>query len=485
MTLSATLSSALSGLTAASRAAGVVSSNVANAMTEGYGRREIELSARRVGNVSMGVEVIGTTRRVNQTLLSDRRVADAGAADQSVRQAFLKRIEGVLGETGATGSLSSRVAAFDAALITAAGRPDAEANLTVVLDAARTLAGSISTAAADVQTARTQADRRIAAEVEMVNSTLQQLAEMNTQIRAMAGTGQDASALMDQRQQLVDQIATIVPLREVYRDHGQIALYTTNGAVLLDGRPAELGFTPVGLITPDMTLASGALSGLTLNGQPVPTDGPAGFLAGGSIGANFAIRDDLAPDAQAKLDAVARDLIERFQDPILDSTLAPGDAGLFTDIAAAFDPLNETGLAQRLRLNASVDPVQGGALWRLRDGIGAVVPGPSGHSGLLSALQDRLVETRLPASGGFLPGARSFAGLVSEFTSDIATARLTAETDASFASGKADALRQAELEQGVDTDQELQSLLEIERMYAANARVIQTVDAMIQQLMEI
>ena len=39
MSISASLSSALSGLTAASRRAEVVASNVANAMTEGYGRR--------------------------------------------------------------------------------------------------------------------------------------------------------------------------------------------------------------------------------------------------------------------------------------------------------------------------------------------------------------------------------------------------------------------------------------------------------------
>ena len=49
MSISGSLSSALSGLTAASRAAEVVSNNVANAQTEGYGKREIELSSRILG----------------------------------------------------------------------------------------------------------------------------------------------------------------------------------------------------------------------------------------------------------------------------------------------------------------------------------------------------------------------------------------------------------------------------------------------------
>ena len=41
MSISGSLSSALSGLTAASRAAEIVSSNIANAATPGYGRREV------------------------------------------------------------------------------------------------------------------------------------------------------------------------------------------------------------------------------------------------------------------------------------------------------------------------------------------------------------------------------------------------------------------------------------------------------------
>ena len=38
---------------------------------------------------------------------------------------------------------------------------------------------------------------------------------------------------------------------------------------------------------------------------------------------------------------------------------------------------------------------------------------------------------------------------------------------------------------GVDTDQEMQTLLLVERAYAANARVIQTAQAMIDTLMEL
>ena len=78
MTLSASLSSALSGLTAASRAAEVVSSNVANAMTEGYGRREVSLSARMIGRTGNGVMVNGVVRMTSMVAVGDRRPATGG-----------------------------------------------------------------------------------------------------------------------------------------------------------------------------------------------------------------------------------------------------------------------------------------------------------------------------------------------------------------------------------------------------------------------
>ena len=45
------------------------------------------------------------------------------------------------------------------------------------------------------------------------------------------------------------------------------------------------------------------------------------------------------------------------------------------------------------------------------------------------------------------------------------------------------ALRQQELSRGVDTDAEMQNLIRIEQMYAANARVVQAAEAMLDELM--
>lgn len=484
MTLSASISNALSGLSAAARGADVVSSNLANAMTETYGRRELVLAARVTAGG--GVMVAGVLRAVEQALQADRRAAQAAAAGADIAAGFHARIERRFGAAEDAGSVVGRAAALEAALIEAASRPDSGTRLARVLDHAQGLAGAIRATAAEIAAARTEADRAIARDVDLLNATLDRIAGLNAEIRKGSAAGRDVNGLIDQRQALIDRLAEAVPLREVARDGGAVALYTAGGAMLLDGGvPARFGFVAATLVTPDMTVGSGGLSGLTLDGRPMATEGAGSQIAGGRLAANFALRDRLAPEAQARLDALARDLVERFGDAAADPTLAPGAAGLFTDAGGPFDPADEVGLAGRLAVNPLADPARGGALWRLRDGLGAAAPGPEGEAAGLIRLGAALEAARLPASGGFTGGARSFAGLAAEVLSLYAGARVAAEGEAGFAAARHQALRGMELAGGVDSDRELQRLLEIEKAWAANARVLQTVDDMLRTLLSI
>ncbi|MCW3782050.1 flagellar hook-associated protein FlgK [Defluviimonas salinarum] len=481
MSLSASLANALTGLTASSRRAEVVSSNVSNALTEGYARRELHLSPQSLGGTGAGVQIDGVTRAVDSVLLADRRIADAEAGNAGLKTDFLARIERLIGEPQDEGSLSARIAALESALVAASSRPDSQARLQDVVAAAGALTSHLGALSDDIQTARMQADDRIELEVRTLNESLVQIDRLNAEILAQRAAGRDATALMDQRQRLVDRVAEIVPVREVPRERDQIALFTTGGAILLEGKPAVIGFTPAGVITADMTIGSGALSGLTINGMPVPATDP-GVLGGGTLGAALAIRDDLAPGAQAQIDAFARDLIERFEDPAVDPTRAPGQPGLFTDAGGVLDPTLEAGLAGRIRLNALVDPSQGGALWRLRAGLGAAGAGDVGDATLLNALGDALGRARVPSSGGFIGAARSASGLAADVLSGISGARQQAESRQGYAVARQSALIDLQLADGVDTDAEMQTLLMVEQAYSANARVIQVIDDLIQKL---
>lgn len=483
MSVTSALASALTGLTATQRQAEIVSSNVANATTPGYARREVQLGARVLGGTGQGVQVQGVTRQVDIFLQADRRVAQADSGNRDVRAGFLRRMEQIFGQPEDPASLSARVAALDTALLQAASRPESEARLTTAVDAARLLSSSLNRASDAIQEERLRTDTAIATAVRDLNSALAQVQELNTQIRSFSGAGRDVSALMDQRQQVIDGISQLVPLREVKRDFDQVALMTTGGAVLLDGQPARIEFAPVHTIVPEMTQASGGLSGLTINGRPMATAGETSLILGGELAGMFAVRDELAVAGQARLDSLARDLAERFADPALDPSLAPGDPGLFTDNGNVFLAADEVGLSARLSLNARLDPAQGGAVFRLRDGLGAATPGPSGNAALLVALSDRLAQARPLGSSAFPAADRSLAGLTAALLSSVASERLNGETEEAFSAARFAALDELEKAGGVDTDQELQTLLVIEKSYAANAKVIQTVDEMISTLL--
>ena len=171
------------------------------------------------------------------------------------------------------------------------------------------------------------------------------------------------------------------------------------------------------------------------------------------------------------------------QDAGLDPTTPTGAAGLFTDAGAYVDAANEVGLASRISVNAVVDPDRGGESWRLRDGLGAAVRGPVGNAELLHSFASALSSTRSYASGGFAGQIAAASDLASLVTEKFGSQRLGAEQKLTFASVRATEAEQFLMADGVDTDRELQRLMLIEQAYAANARVLQTVDDMMNALM--
>lgn len=485
MSISGSLSNALSGMTAAAHAAEIISSNVANASTDGYGRRVQETSSRVIGSTGSGVKIDGVKRDIDLRILSDRRLSDAETAGAQTRAAFFTTAEALIGLPGDGSSLTDAYSALQTALIDAASRPDSEIRLQAISMAADTLATKFQSISDGVQAERMAADAEIARQVGVLNDNLAKVADLNSQIMRQEDGSSGVAALMDQRQVLVDEIAGIVPLRQIDRDGGQIALMTTNGATLLDGRPAEVSFAASGLIVPEMSLASGALSGLEINGVSLATSGAYSPIAGGSLAALFEVRDADAPALQAELDAVARDVVERFQATGVDPTMAAGDPGLFTDAGLAFAAADEVGLSSRLSVNALVLPAQGGAVTLLRDGLGATVAGPVGDASQLNRWLDALANTGTTASGSYAGQAHEGGELAARLLSHTSALLQSAGADEAYAAAKNTALRTTELERGVDTDQELQALLVVENAYAANARVIQTADDMLRTLLEL
>lgn len=484
MSIARALGNAISGLTATARGTEAVAANIANASTPGYARRDLVVSAQTAGGNAGGVRVDGVTRAVNASVLSESRLAEAARAEAATRLDFAARIDDAIGIAGNAGSLGSALSAFQTALSSAASRPDDDIRLTQVVDTATALADRLNTLSGEVQAARTAADQAIAADIASLNKSLAQVADLNRKIAVMEADGSDPSSLYDQRQGIISAIARIVPVQEVTRAAGAVALFTAEGAVLLDGTvPTELSFTAAGQVTTAQTVGSG-LSMLVQNGVGL-SQSQMRLYAGGSLAANFAIRDELAPRAQELLDDIALDLHDRLADPAVDPTITLTSPGLFTDDGARATAADKTGLAGRIGVNDAVVESAGGAAWRIRAGLDAATSGTVGDATLLIAMSEALGKTAAPATGTGFSGKASLAGRLAFVEAQVSTARVNAQSDAAVRNSQADTIWSRLAADGVDSDAEMQKLLQYEQAYAANARVIQAIQAMMDQILEI
>lgn len=488
MTIGQALSNALSGLNVAGRRASVTANNIANAQTDGFTARSLQVSQRVTGGVGSGVISSGVINASAPAITAERRAVEGNFARQDALANALSRIASRFGGPDDPSSLTARFSEFSGNLRALADTPDDAILQVATVNSARDIVGTLNSLSSFVQTVRSDADADIAARVNDVNAALEEIVQLNSAIASGESGGSDVSALIDQRNGLIDTVNSNIPVRVIPRNGG-VDLVTPEGVFLLAGTAQSLSFTPVPAIAPRVTFdgGAGALSGLSVNGVDITPGGPSGRAPqNGALAGLFSVRDTAAPEISLALDAVALDLADRFSAPGLDPTVSSGAPGLFTDAGVRAEASEIVGLAGRLSLNAALDPARGGAPSALRDGLGAGASGPAGADGFLRALVDAFENPQQAASG--LQTARSLTALEAsaQVTSLAANALNAAEGARDGAELFLSGLTEAEIgETGVDTDAELQRLLTIEQAYAANARVIQTVDRLIQRLLEI
>lgn len=437
MSLTSAISNALSGLGASSLAAEIVSSNLSNATNEAYAKREIT----QVSNLNGGVQVIGVQRQRDAALHSSMNTQAASLAAAETRTEALASVEAAIGTVGEDGSLTTALDDLQTALISASAQPESTVQLEQVLFAAEELANGFNTIDNAIQSERLAADQSIATDVETVNAALSEIEKLNKQIVTFSANGRNTATLLDQRDAAVASLSELIPVRVLERDNGSIALVSRGGQVLLDGKAVTLEFTPVQTMDAAMTQASGALSGISIAGRS--GDDISSRLLGGKIEASFQVRDELMPAATSELEDTRQTLMA--------STSFDGD-GLFTESNG------------QLSVNAQLASEP----WRLRDGFAALSEGYGARAGYLDTLTTGMSDVST-ALGDYVTGQSSKL--------------LRAELSETAASARYSALAEAAASEGVDSDAELQSLLMIEKMYTANARVISVVDEMLDTLM--
>lgn len=299
------LSVALSALQAQRRALDVAGHNVANAGTAGYTRQRADLSAlgpattyslqgtpRTVGD---GVQVTGVVRLTDQFAVGRLRGQEADAAYFAARSAVLRDIETRFAEPGDTG-LSAQLAEFWAAWGDVANRPNDEASRGVLLQQAQAVVDQIAAGHAGVAAQWAQLREQTDALVTDVNTAAAEVADLNRQIKAAHAVGSPANELLDERDRLVLRISQLTGASVRELDDGTIDVLL-GGTALVRGQHVSRLEVDGPDVLPDPPNVQMEVRWAA--------DGRESALGGGRLAANLEALQTLLPDAATQYDAVA------------------------------------------------------------------------------------------------------------------------------------------------------------------------------------
>jgi flagellar hook-associated protein 1 FlgK len=486
MTLSVGLGIAQTGLSVSAEQTAVVSRNVANASDP--------LATRKTANVITapggGVRLASVTRVFNDALFRNVLSSTSASATQQAIVESLDYLNQTISDPELDASPAALVTQFTSTLQQFAETPSNTVLARAAASAAVDLASGLNAATDTVQYVRKQADDEMALSVDRLNTLLSQFETVNLSIVKGTRSGGDVTDQLDARDRILTSIAEEIGITAVSRADNDMALYTDSGVTLFDVTARKASF------------ARTAGFGAATTGNPiyidgVPITGNVGGMpaASGRLVGLAAIRDDIAVTYQSQLDEIARGLIEVFAESDQSATPSlPDVPGLFTYSGAPAMPPSGAifaGLAASIRVSASVDPLQGGDPNLLRDG------GISGNPAYIynvagsAGFQDRLngLVDGLLADQPFDPAAQAgdsatLAGFASSSVAWLQEERRSSGAEADYRTTLLDRSWQALTKiTGVNLDEEMTTLLELERSYQASSKLISTIDSMFETLL--
>lgn len=220
-------------LSASQRAIDVAGQNLSNVNTAGYTRQRLDLtSINPVGasygsssfdnKVGQGVMITGISQIRDPYLDIQYRnqIAKVGTADATDK--ILERIGNIFDETDTAGireALNNVISQLrNMAIPAESGERSSDAIIrsacTVLMNAIHQNSTAISSVISDT------VDELQNSDIKNVNSCIQQIVELNKTIKNTQVMGNPALELLDQRNQLLDDLATYLPIQVTYETQG-------------------------------------------------------------------------------------------------------------------------------------------------------------------------------------------------------------------------------------------------------------------------
>ena len=451
-----TLNTAYTGLSTHARRLDVIGENIANASTPGYRRRRVDLSAIEGPNsigvfsgtkrVGRGVEINSIDRVIDPLLEQHARTEAGRASELNVAAAALADLEerwNAFDNGGLNRALLDLGTAFDNLV----NNPELTANRVLALQAGETVAAEVRQAAADGRDLAVSLGERATTLVNRANALSTGIAALDDRIRSANAAGADAASLEDERDRLIDELVSITNASVAYDENGGVRVAIDGYPLVAGNRTSALSAATVA----DPSLPAG-LSRLVMTAA----DGRELRLTGGDLRGTQQAANVLIPEQLRALDTFATDLATAAN--AVHSVGEGADGGTGRNL---FD-----AAAGALGFTVSAD-VAGSA-----DRIAVAAAGVGGYDTTAAEQMASLIDAPDGPTTGWRNVVTNLAGLT-------AGTRIRADAAADAATS-ADQQRIAA--SGVSLDEEMTELIAAQRSYEASARVITTVDAMLDTL---
>lgn len=435
----------------------VTGQNIANVNTAGYSRQSVQLSESApvsFGKTAVGAGVtIDGVKAFRDQFIESRLQTETGIAGKlAARRDALSAVETALQGTETSG-LQNSLNGFFGAFRDLELNPTSMPLRAITAQKGAALASAFQTTRTSLEQIRGGVDTQIRQNVEQVNSLSQRVADLNSQIRTAENTGGNASALRDQRGQIINQIAEMTGARSIENQDGTVTLTIGEGRALVNGdQAAKLAATD----TPPLGLAT-----VTIDGQPAVFE--EGSLRGlqealGEIGTQIQNLDDLAAA-----------VVSRVNDLHASGTDADGNAG------TAFFNTNPPVTAANISLNPAIS-----ANPRLIVASALTQPGQSGTiAGAIANLMTDQTTTVGTKTGSF---NSIFNAMLTETGEKVSSAKNSLETQSAIISQVS---AQRDAISGVSLDEEAINLLQYQKAFEAAARFLRVADEMTQTILSL
>ncbi len=451
------LSTALSGLQAQQRAMSVISQNITNVDTDGYSRRTVQLTSAgnppgsaiftKSNESGQGVTVQSVTRVRDDFLDATARsaLANQGTADQSAQT--LGQIEAIMPEPSDTG-FASQLSQFWSDWSDASNSPDSVAARTTLLNQGSTVTTSLNSLSTSMTNLRNGVLTQLSNAVAKVNDSASQISVLNSEVRTAIAAGVDPSDLQDQRDTLIDGLATSVGATTRSNADGTVDVFLGGGTLVRGDSAFSLSVDQSGSLSPplDSLPYTNAAVNWTQGGDAVQG-------LGGQVAGMVTAVDSTIPRYVSQLDSVAQNLVTSVNS--LHETGQGLDATNDVNLDF-FDPANTTAATISISSDVAGQPsrialAQAGA--GTYDGsLGAQIAALSGSA----TGPDATYQSMIGALGVETQSANDHSTVQDQVASTAQAARTS--------------------ESGVNLDEEMTNLIAAQRAYESSARLMTTVD---------